>query len=268
MDTISIPRYRRGDPSPVDAGLVFYRLTHGKPRWVTPEKLASEIKKIQAGDKIYRVRPEVRERLRVAADRRNQRPEMKAYHSAYYKRADVKERNREARREAARRHAKTEKGKASQKRTREKNKEKIRIRCREYHRKKRKNPVHHLEHMCRNRIRIALICQGVRKNSRTAKMLGCSFEFFKGWIKAQFKDGMTFDNIGNKPGQWQIDHIIPIARFNLANEDERNRAFHYTNCAPEWAEINQRKSDSIEGELFRGRHYTRQQQPNVIQFAA
>ena len=43
--------------------------------------------------------------------------------------------------------------------------------------------------------------------------LGCSPEYFKQFIQSKMTAEMNFDNI-------HYDHIKPVSRFNLENEDE------------------------------------------------
>jgi hypothetical protein len=44
---------------------------------------------------------------------------------------------------------------------------------------------------------------------------------------------------------WHIDHVHPLASFDLTKESERIKAFHYTNLRPLWARANLRTNDSI-----------------------
>ena len=58
-------------------------------------------------------------------------------------------------------------------------------------------------------------------------------------LEKQFKPGMTLDNYG----EWHIDHIKPITKFDLKNENELRKCFHYKNLQPLWAIENIKKGD-------------------------
>ena len=66
------------------------------------------------------------------------------------------------------------------------------------------------------------------------KQFKCSVSFLKGFLEAKFKEGMTWEN----HGEWHIDHIKPCASFNLIDEEEQKKCFHYTNLQPLWASEN------------------------------
>ena len=89
----------------------------------------------------------------------------------------------------------------------------------------------------------SLIAKGMRNNgytktSKTAEILGCSFEEFKEHIQEQFSRDMTWDNAG----LWHYDHIKPLA--SATSEAEVLRLNHYTNFQPLWGEDNLEKSDN------------------------
>ena len=48
---------------------------------------------------------------------------------------------------------------------------------------------------------------------------------------------MSWDNYG----QWHIDHIKPLAEFDLTNRPQFLAACHYTNLQPLWASANHKK---------------------------
>lgn len=84
-----------------------------------------------------------------------------------------------------------------------------------------------------------------RKNSKTEKILGCSILEFIIYLESQFKPGMSWSNYGNGKGKWNIDHIIPVSRFNLKNKEELLKAFNYKNCRPMWASDNFKKGNKL-----------------------
>ena len=56
---------------------------------------------------------------------------------------------------------------------------------------------------------------------------------------------MTWAKWGNGPCKWQIDHIIPLAAFDLTNREQFLSACHYTNLQPLWWEDNMTKGDKF-----------------------
>lgn len=86
----------------------------------------------------------------------------------------------------------------------------------------------------RSRLGCAVRRQNSHKNNTTIELLGCSVSFLKEFLESKFKDGMTWKN----HGEWHIDHIKPCASFNLLDEEEQKKCFHYTNLQPLWASEN------------------------------
>ena len=86
----------------------------------------------------------------------------------------------------------------------------------------------------RSRLLCAIKRQQSNKCDRTIELLGCSISFLKIFLEAKFKEGMTWEN----HGEWHIDHIKPCALFNLIDEEEQKKCFHYTNLQPLWASEN------------------------------
>lgn len=78
----------------------------------------------------------------------------------------------------------------------------------------------------------------VRKLNATEELLGCDIQFLKGFLKAKFSKGMSWDNWG----EWHIDHVIPCAEFDLRDIGQQKQCFHYTNLQPKWAIDNLRKA--------------------------
>lgn len=79
----------------------------------------------------------------------------------------------------------------------------------------------------------------VIKYGSAVKDLGCSIEELKKHIESQFSKGMSWDNYG----EWHLDHIKPLAKYNLKDRNEFLNACHYTNLQPLWASDNLSKGD-------------------------
>jgi len=253
-------RYRRGEISPAGDGLLFWRYKGAKEEWRTKEKFDqgfSNCKKCCAKTSQTQKRKEWRKSY---FKEYNQRPYKKAYQAAYYKKPEVRAKIRqqwatdpEMRRKAAE-YRKTDAAKQSAKQSRLNNPERVKRNLQARNQRIMADPVLRIEKVCRARIGIALKCQGVRKTSRTATMLGCSFEFYRGYLEALFAEGMDWTNYGTR---WQVDHKTPIAAFDLSDSDQLKTAFHYTNTQPLWKEENYAKSDMLPGQLFRARNIPR-----------
>ncbi|KKL15741.1 hypothetical protein LCGC14_2502560 [marine sediment metagenome] len=54
---------------------------------------------------------------------------------------------------------------------------------------------------------------------------------------------MSWENYGFYG--WHIDHIKPLCLFNLSDEKQFNKACHYTNLQPLWAEENLKKGGRL-----------------------
>ncbi len=127
--------------------------------------------------------------------------------------------------------------------------------AREKHKKARQSEAHKIRHaLPENRInrnmsqyiRFALSEVGLKKNGRAAmKYVGCTREFFRNYIRSQFKEGMNWDNYGNGPDQWSVDHFIPKEAFNILNQEEQDICFNYKNCQPMWHLENETKQDKM-----------------------
>lgn len=94
----------------------------------------------------------------------------------------------------------------------------------------------------KNRMRVRM-CQamrsaGVYKSDRTLVLIGCTSSQLKKHIESKFLPGMSWEN----RKLWHVDHMVPIAAFDLATEDGQKAAFHYTNLQPLWAKDNLKKS--------------------------
>jgi hypothetical protein len=112
-----------------------------------------------------------------------------------------------------------------------------------YH-KIKSDPAHKMMRVARRQVDriIATLKKPNAKIEHTLELLGCSIKQARLHIEAQFKDGMTWENHGH---YWHVDHIKPLAKFDLTKQDDRIAACHYTNLQPLLAIENLKKRDSI-----------------------
>lgn len=105
--------------------------------------------------------------------------------------------------------------------------------------KKKNDPQYKLSILLRNRIRNAL--KGNYKGGSAIKDLGCSIEYLKNYLESKFQEGMSWENWAYDG--WHIDHIKPLASFDLSDRIQFLQACNYTNLQPLWAKDNIAKSD-------------------------
>jgi hypothetical protein len=74
--------------------------------------------------------------------------------------------------------------------------------------------------------------KGIGKAGSGVKDIGCTMEFFKGYIESKFLPGMSWDNYGLRG--WHIDHIEPLINFDPTDRGQFLKACHYTNLQPLW----------------------------------
>ncbi len=64
-------------------------------------------------------------------------------------------------------------------------------------------------------IRKGLRQQGIKKFNKTVALIGCTWNEYRLYIESLWEPWMTWENYGSLPGQWEIDHILPIVSFDL-----------------------------------------------------
>jgi hypothetical protein len=137
----------------------------------------------------------------------------------------------------------------------QKNKEKILIQRKSYgkqYRKLNKNKIYeyrkkykkkNIEYKLGLNLRTRL-CNALQRNTKSGSAvrdLGCTIEELKVYLESKFQTGMTWDNYGLYG--WHIDHIKPLASFDLTDRKQMLEACHYTNLQPLWAKDNLTKGD-------------------------
>jgi len=92
---------------------------------------------------------------------------------------------------------------------------------------------------------ISRVCDRIQMSRKdaggTESALGYTTLAFKDHIERQFAKGMTWEN----RAEWHVDHIIPLASFDLSRSSERSAANALSNLRPIWAEENMTKGRII-----------------------
>jgi len=175
--------------------------------------------------------PEYREKLN---ERNRQRDR-----SEYWSCPELKER----RRELYQKNNEKERRKKYQQNLTQEQKAKRNKWVREYRAERKNNdPTFLMMQRLRERMHKALRQANSKKKSHMMDSIGCTPEFLVNYLKVRFKPGMTWDNYGS---EWHIDHVRPLADFDLSKKSEQLKANHYTNLQPMWATENLAKSNKI-----------------------
>lgn len=97
------------------------------------------------------------------------------------------------------------------------------------------NPVYKITKRVRTRLFLAIrkVKNPGLRNGSAVRDLGCTIPEFMSYIAAKFQPGMAWDNWGRDT--WHLDHIKPLASFDLTKRQQVLKACHYTNYQPLWA---------------------------------
>lgn len=171
----------------------------------------------------YRTNPE-KFRAKAREYARRKKHERRAYAKIYFARADVRERRRAYRAEYTRLPHVVERR---------------RDLC---NARLQADPQYRLNQRMRCRMHVLLRRCGLAKaRRRWAEIVGYSVEKLRLHIERQFAPGMSWLNAG----EWDIDHIVPLASFRFASIDdpEFRAAWAITNLRPLWSSENKAKKD-------------------------
>ena len=107
--------------------------------------------------------------------------------------------------------------------------------CRRTKKRRESEPAFKLKGLLRARMRNILKGQGLKVGS-AVRDLGCSVVKFRQHLESLFQPGMSWGNHG--VFGWHIDHIKPLASFDLTNREEFLVACNWKNMRPLWAKDN------------------------------
>jgi hypothetical protein len=102
----------------------------------------------------------------------------------------------------------------------------------------REEPLEKFKRSVRSRIYCAL---NKNKNKHTIDYLGCNSEEYLKWLEYN-SSNYTLNNRGK---DWHIDHVIPLSKFNLDDENEQQLAFNWRNTTALSPKENLEKNNKI-----------------------
>lgn len=126
------------------------------------------------------------------------------------------------------------------------NKEKVIKRTTKYKTERsRRDHIYKMINKIRNHTFRAFKHASLKKNSKSFDLLGCTIYQFINHFESRFKEGMNWKN----HGEWEIDHIIPLATLKGSDLESVKKLCHYTNLQPLWKEENRLKGNKIQENL-------------------
>ena len=90
-------------------------------------------------------------------------------------------------------------------------------------------------------VRSRILSSIKNKSKHTIEYLGCNCNDYLRWILKN-DNFYTMDNYGK---EWHIDHVVPISKFNILNENEQLVAFNWRNTMPLSVKENLSKNNKI-----------------------
>ncbi len=117
------------------------------------------------------------------------------------------------------------------------NREKINQTRRAYIRETMKVPEQRLKRNMKS-----LISGKLKKTRHTGDYLGAPMSLIVRWFEFNFEESMNWSNYGSL---WEVDHVMPIASFDLTNEYQSLLCFCWMNLMPRLCNENRIKSSKI-----------------------
>lgn len=106
--------------------------------------------------------------------------------------------------------------------------------------RRRTDPCFLINQRLRARLRKVLVSKKAKRQTEFYELLGCSCNEFKKYIEQQFVDDMSWE-LRN----FELDHKIPCAFFDMTDVEHQKKCFNYTNFQPLKPDVNNKKSDCI-----------------------
>jgi len=147
----------------------------------------------------------------------------------------------------------------------ENNIDKVRTKKAKYEReKKAKDPKYKISSVFRTALYTALKEKDILKDKKCFELLGYTKNDLIKHINKLLEPRMTLENYG----EWHIDHIIPISKFNYTSTDDEQfkECWSLSNLRPMWGSDNISKSNKIIAHQYKIRQQKQTEQQNNIDF--
>ena len=115
-----------------------------------------------------------------------------------------------------------------------------RLKCKDC---ERDEPVDKLKRVIRTYIYLQLRKKNIAKNKHTIEYIDCSATDYINYLTS-YEPSYSLE----KRKDWHIDHVIPVSKFNLNNENEKYLAFNWRNTMPLSVKENLAKCNRINNE--------------------
>jgi len=73
-------------------------------------------------------------------------------------------------------------------------------------------------------------------------LTGCKCEIVRRWFEFNYEVDMNKDN---HTELWEVDHVIPVSMFDLNDNEQKLKCFHWTNLRPVYSAVNKKKSNKL-----------------------
>lgn len=97
------------------------------------------------------------------------------------------------------------------------------------------------------RTRLYKTIKGTKSSKQLLQYIGIPLADYKQWIEFQWQNDWSWQNYGKV---WEIDHVMPCDSFDLTQEEEKHKCFHWSNTRPLSCSENLAKSASIDHTLI------------------
>jgi len=105
------------------------------------------------------------------------------------------------------------------------------------------DPTYRLKYLIKSAIWKSLRSGNGKGRRKWESLVGFTVEELKAHLESKFELGMSWDNAG----EWHIDHIMPVSRFNFESPDDMDFKLCWAldNLQPMWGWENMSKGNRV-----------------------